>query len=86
MRKKLNKSLLSFFVTLAFILPHTAFAQQGIAKNERIVPLKGNGVLQRLTYDATVSRTPTSVLDTLELPFFDDFSRESAWPNPTMCE
>ncbi len=84
MRKKLNKSLLSFFVTLAFILPYTAFAQQDIAKHERMVPLKGNGVLQRLTYDASVLRTSTSVLDTLELPFFDDFSRESAWPNPTM--
>lgn len=82
-----NFNLLSIGVLfLAWILyAEATFAQPIINSNESIYHLLGNGHLKEFNSDYTQERNAHSVLnDTLELPFFDDFSRETAWPNQSL--
>ncbi|MFM7903275.1 MAG: hypothetical protein ACKPAD_14990, partial [Bacteroidota bacterium] len=84
MRKIFKKSPLLFFVALGIFYTPYSFAQRVASKDERLTSLKGNGVLQSKINEDNLTRTSASVFDTLELPFFDDFSRETGWPNPSI--
>ncbi|MFM7176391.1 MAG: hypothetical protein ACKO0X_03075, partial [Bacteroidota bacterium] len=84
MRKIFKKSPLLFFVALGIFNTPYSFAQRVASKDERLTSLKGNGVLQSKINEDNLTRTSASVFDTLELPFFDDFSRETGWPNPSI--
>jgi len=65
-----------FLLTMLLLVPQWLYGQ------ERLVALEDNpGIIQKLKNTKSQSKS-LMVPDTLELPFFDDFSRETVFPNP----
>ncbi len=71
--------LISYVFAFSF-LPVLVLAQ------ERIVGLESNPVIRKARRDNPVTRKNLQFKDTLELPFFDDFSRSSIFPSPDRWE
>lgn len=85
MRKIFNNFSVLVFVFSGLLLSLNSFAQPVANNPEFTSPLTRNGKLQDYKQIQTVNRNLSSAfLDTLDLPFFDDFSRETAWPNQLM--
>jgi hypothetical protein len=69
--------------SLALIFP---FLPVFISAQERIVGLENNPVIRKARKDNAVLRKSLQLNDTLELPFFDDFSRNSIFPSSALWE
>lgn len=65
---------------VSFFLPGFLSAQ------ERLIGLESNPVIRKARKDISVSLKSLEINDTLELPFFDDFSRNSIFPSPDLWE
>ncbi|MBK7969696.1 MAG: hypothetical protein IPK08_12555 [Bacteroidetes bacterium] len=67
------------FVAIAapILFPLVSFAQDG----EVILPLYHNKALQQSAINNLQNSFKTAATDTLKLPFFDDFSTYTVWPN-----
>jgi len=64
-------------------MPNWVWSQQAVFTNgvEYAIPLKQNGSLRTSTENHFSANRAASTMDTLELPVYDDFSRETVWPN-----
>ncbi|RLD29751.1 MAG: hypothetical protein DRI73_10800, partial [Bacteroidetes bacterium] len=51
-----------------------------LSAQERLVGLEINPVIRKAIKQNTVIRKNLQIADTLELPFFDDFSRNTIFP------
>ncbi len=65
---------------LLYLIPVCLYSQ------ERIVGLEGNPVLLKLSKTRPSAKKSFLVPDTLDLPFFDDFPKETVYPDPLMWE
>lgn len=86
MRKIFNNISILVVVVSGLFLSLNSFAQP-VTNNgpEFVSPLIRNGKLKDIKGNQDVYRnSSSSILDTLDLPFFDDFSIETAWPNQLM--
>ncbi|MBK9425595.1 MAG: T9SS type A sorting domain-containing protein [Bacteroidetes bacterium] len=79
MTMMMNKISKMLFVAIAapILFPLVSFAQDG----EVILPLYHNKALQQSAKNNLQNSFKTAATDTLKLPFFDDFSTYTVWPN-----
>ena len=74
MNRKLNLFLSVIIIILTFNL--------SLKAQEILIPLDGNPVLQ--DYKQPIRNKASKAIDTLELPFFDDFSTSNIYPDQTL--
>ena len=67
--------IFKYFVLLLYFVP------LNISGQEMLVGLEGNPVLQKMGREKASTHKNFLFTDTLELPFFDDFSRETIFPD-----
>ncbi len=74
---------LRILISFTFIF---SFLPVFISAQERIIGLESNPVIRKAREVNSVSMKSLQLKDTLELPFFDDFSRNSIFPSSALWE
>jgi hypothetical protein len=86
MRATFNLGKHFFLIYFLLLIPVIASAQQAVQQQgaEVTLPLFKNGVLANPGNSTMYDFRSASLLDTIELPFYDDFSRERVWPDNSL--